>query len=49
MKNTKCWFFHTWGKWTDMQPPRQYEHNKQIKECQKCGIKKMRWYSDSYN
>lgn len=45
MKNTKCWFWHTWSKWTDLGVVSASGHSHQVKKCQQCGIKKIRWYS----
>lgn len=45
MKNTKCWLWHTWGKWADLGAILTGDqYNYQIKECLQCGIKTKRWY-----
>jgi hypothetical protein len=44
-ENTKCWIYHTWGKWEDLNTPSDYGHNHQVKECKQCGIKAKRCYS----
>ncbi len=41
MNNTKCWIYHTWGKWKDITIITN-DRNYQIKECKQCGKKIMR-------
>lgn len=39
------WFIHNWNKWADVSPVvKTGTFNFQLKECEDCGIKKLRVY-----